>query len=167
MSIAYIALGGNLGDPAATLRSALRELDQVPNTRVLQHSRFYRSQAVGPGEQPDYVNAVARVESALSPHELLDQLLAIEASHGRVRDGRRWGPRTLDLDLLLYARLQISDARLTLPHPQIMRRNFVLAPLVELDQDLEIPGHGAARTALGQVGHTGLALLDLPAAPGG
>ncbi len=158
MSIAFIALGANLGDPAATVQSALRELGHMPVTRMLQHSRLYRSRPVGPAGQPDYVNAVAQVETTLPPHELLDALFAIEALHGRVRDGQRWGPRTLDLDLLIYADLQLHDARLTLPHPEMTNRNFVLAPLVEIAPDLEIPGHGPARQALQRVGSGGLAL---------
>ena len=159
MISAFIALGANLGDPARTLHSALRELDRIPDTRVLRHSRLYRSRAVGP-PQPDYVNAVAQVETALSPHELLDALFGIEASHGRVRDGQRWGPRTLDLDLLIYADLQLCDARLTLPHPELARRNFVLAPLVEIAPDVLIPGQGPARQALQWVGSEGLALCQ-------
>ncbi len=160
MSSAFIALGANLGDPAATVQSALGDLGRIPGIRVLQHSRLYRSRAVGPGTQPDYVNAVAQVETALSPHELLDALLGIEASHGRVRDGQRWGPRTLDLDLLIYADLQLNDARLTLPHPELTRRNFVLAPLVEIAPDALIPGHGQARQALQCTGWEGLALCQ-------
>ncbi|OGT84526.1 MAG: 2-amino-4-hydroxy-6-hydroxymethyldihydropteridine diphosphokinase [Gammaproteobacteria bacterium RIFCSPLOWO2_02_FULL_61_13] len=160
MSIAFIALGANLGEPATTLQGALRELDRIPDTRVLQHSRLYRSRAVGPGNQPDYVNAVAQVETSLPPHALLDALLGIEALHGRVRDGQRWGPRTLDLDLLIYADLQISDPRLTLPHPEMTHRNFVLVPLLEIDPELLIPGHGPARQALQSVGSEGLALCQ-------
>jgi 2-amino-4-hydroxy-6-hydroxymethyldihydropteridine diphosphokinase len=160
VSVAFIALGANLGDPAATVRSALRELDQIQNTRVLQHSRLYRSRAVGPGSQPDYVNAVAQVETSVPPHEVLDELLAIEALHGRVRDGQRWGPRTLDMDILIYAELQLKDVRLTLPHPELMHRNFVLAPLVEIAPDVLIPGHGPARQALQIVGSEGLALCQ-------
>jgi 2-amino-4-hydroxy-6-hydroxymethyldihydropteridine diphosphokinase len=160
VNVAYIGLGANLGDPAATVQSALQELDRIRSTRVLQHSRLYRSRAVGPAGQPDYVNAVAQVETALPPHELLDALLAIEALHGRVRGGQRWGPRTLDLDLLIYADLELNDARLTLPHPEMTRRNFVLAPLVEIVPELRIPGHGPARQALQSVGSEGLALCQ-------
>ena len=159
MISAFIGLGANLGEPAATVQSALGDLGRIPATRLLRHSRLYRSRAVGP-PQPDYVNAVAQVETTLPPHELLDALLGIEASHGRVRDGQRWGPRTLDLDLLIYADLQLSDARLTLPHPELARRNFVLAPLVEIAPDVLIPGQGPARQALQWVGSEGLALCQ-------
>lgn len=159
MSRAWIALGANLGDGVATLSSALLDLDRLPGTRVSAQSRFYRSTAVGPGAQPDYVNAVARLETTLEPHALLDELQAIEARHGRVRDGTRWGPRTLDLDLLLYDERVIRDQRLTLPHAQITRRNFVLAPLLELDPELSIPGAGPARAALEHIGMAGLAPL--------
>jgi len=160
VNVAYIGLGANLGDPAATVHSALQELDGIRTTRVLRQSRLYRSRPVGPAGQPDYVNAVAQVETALPPHELLDALFAIEALHGRVRDGQRWGPRTLDLDLLIYADLELSDARLTLPHPEMTHRNFVLAPLVEIAPELRIPGHGPARLALQSVGSEGLALCQ-------
>lgn len=164
MTLAWIALGANLGDGAATLDAALRDLDRASGTRLVAQSRFYRSPAVGPGPQPDYVNAVARLETTLAPHALLDELLAIEVRHGRVRDGTRWGPRTLDLDLLLYGDLVMDDERLAVPHPEMTRRNFVLAPLLELDPDLVIPGAGPARAALARVGQAGLTPLSRTAA---
>ncbi|MBI1732252.1 MAG: 2-amino-4-hydroxy-6-hydroxymethyldihydropteridine diphosphokinase [Gammaproteobacteria bacterium] len=164
MSIAFIGLGANLGDPAATLQRALRDLVQIPGLRVVQCSRSYRSRAVGLASQPDYVNAVAKIDTALTPPALLDHLLAIESRHGRVRGGERWGPRTLDLDLLLYDQLQFRDARLTLPHPEICNRNFVLAPLLELAPEITIPGVGPARHVLEKLGSEGLWLLDVEAA---
>ncbi len=163
MSVAFIGLGANLGDPIVTVGNALRDLGQIDGIRLLQQSSLYGSKALGPGSQPDYVNAVAQVQTTHYPHDLLDVLLALEARHGRVRDGQRWGPRTLDLDLLLYAELQLNDYRLTLPHPEIKRRNFVLVPLLELVPDLRIPGQGSARALLDQIGTAGLMPLDLPA----
>lgn len=163
MSRAFIGLGANLGDAAAMVTRAMDDLGAVPATRVTGRSRLYRSTAVGPAPQPDYVNAVARVETTLTPHRLLDELQALEARHGRVRDGVRWGPRTLDLDLLLYDDLALRDGRLTLPHPEITRRNFVLAPLLELEPGVRIPDFGPAADALGAAGLDGLAPLEQPA----
>lgn len=159
MSRAFIALGANLGDAVAMVTRAMNDLGAVPATRVTGRSRLYRSAALGPAPQPDYVNAVARVETTLTPHHLLDELQAIEERHGRVRDGTRWGPRTLDLDLLLYDDLSLRDERLTLPHPEITRRNFVLAPLLELEPAARIPGFGPAADALRAAGLDGLAPL--------
>lgn len=160
MSRAFVALGANLGDPAATLAQALRDLDHVERTRVTGRSRFYCTPAVGPGPQPDYVNAVASVETALPPRRLLEALHAIEARHGRVRDGARWGPRTLDLDLLIYDELALSEPGLRLPHPEMTRRGFVLVPLVELAPDVVIPGFGPAAEALRRAGSAGIVPLD-------
>ncbi len=140
MTRAYIGLGSNLGEPEHQLRTALRALDRIPATRLLQPSSFYRSRAVGPGEQPDYLNAVAALETGLSPHELLDHLQRIELEQGRVRS-LHWGPRTLDLDILLYDDREICDRRLTVPHPRLAERNFVLHPLAEITgDDLRLPG---------------------------
>lgn len=143
---AYIGLGANLHDPAAQLRSALAELAQLPDTRVTARSRFYLSKPLGPKDQPDYLNAVAALETRLEPPELMRHLLAIEAQHGRQRspDGR-WGARSLDLDLLIYGALALQTRELTLPHPELHKRSFVLYPLAELAPDLVIPGHGPVR----------------------
>src|SRR5690606_32248818 len=114
---AYIGLGGNLGDPADRLRAAAQDLAAIPQTQLKHVSSLYRSPPPGPPDQPHYVNAVAALETALAPEALLDALQALEARHGRVRDGQRWGPRTLDLDLLLYGAAQLATPRLTVPHP--------------------------------------------------
>lgn len=135
---AFIGLGANLGEAAATLSSAVLALRQLPQTRVECVSSLYRSRPLGPPGQPDYLNAVARLGTLLTPHALLKALQAIEAAHGRVRD-IRWGPRTLDLDLLLYANDEISTADLTIPHPELKNRNFVTIPLLETSPALRLP----------------------------
>jgi 2-amino-4-hydroxy-6-hydroxymethyldihydropteridine diphosphokinase len=136
---AYIALGSNLDDPLQQLQRAIDALGAVPDSRIEQVSGVYRSAAVGPGRQPDYLNAVLRLATRLAAHTLLDVLQEIERSQGRVRTVR-WGPRTIDLDLLLYGNEEISTPLLTVPHPQLLRRNFVLYPLCEIsDTDLALP----------------------------
>jgi 2-amino-4-hydroxy-6-hydroxymethyldihydropteridine diphosphokinase len=142
MTRAFVALGGNLGDTHAILRQALDDLAALPHTRLLARSRFYRTPPWGLREQPPFLNAAAELETALAPHELLDALLGIERAAGRVRDGDRWGPRTLDLDLLHIEGVAVHDERLTLPHPRIGERAFVLLPLAELAPELELPGQG-------------------------
>jgi 2-amino-4-hydroxy-6-hydroxymethyldihydropteridine diphosphokinase len=142
MTRAFVGLGGNLGDTRAILGQALLRLGRLPRTRLLARSRFYRTPPWGLREQPPFLNAAAELETALTPHELLDALLDIERAAGRVRDGERWGPRTLDLDLLHMQGVSLHDARLTLPHPRIGERAFVLLPLAELAPGLELPGQG-------------------------
>lgn len=147
--VAFIGLGANLGDAAAALRSALAALPLVPGVRLVRASRLYSTPAWGIEQQPDFVNAVAMIETSLAPAALLDALLGLERQFGRDREaGRRWGPRTLDLDLLLYADLSIAVPGLTLPHPHMHERAFVLVPLLELDPEVVIPGHGLARDAV-------------------
>lgn len=144
---AYIGLGSNLDHPERQLRSAVEALAGIPRTRVLAVSPFYLTPPLGPANQPDYVNAVAALETTLPPLELLDALLAVEAAHGRTRDGERWGPRTLDLDLLLYGEEVIDHPRLTVPHPGLALRAFVLLPLADIAPDLVLPD-GRAVAAL-------------------
>lgn len=143
---AFIGLGANLGDPLATLGAALEALDRLPRTRVAGCSSWYRSDPVD-AEGPPFVNAVARLRTALSPQELLASLQAIEHLHGRVRPYPN-APRTLDLDLLLHGGQAHEGSGLTLPHPRMHRRAFVLRPLTELTPDLEIPGRGTVGTLL-------------------
>ncbi|MDX1465359.1 MAG: 2-amino-4-hydroxy-6-hydroxymethyldihydropteridine diphosphokinase [Halomonas sp.] len=143
---AWIGLGSNLDGPREHVARALEELDRLPLTRRLAASRLYASRPVGPADQPDYVNAVAQLATRLSPLALLDQLQALEQRHGRVR-GRRWGPRTLDLDLLLYDDRRLALPRLTLPHPEMTRRAFVLVPLAELAPRLALDGQPLSRLA--------------------
>lgn len=131
MDLAYVGLGSNLGDRRATLEGAVTALERTPGVRVLRVSPFYETDPVGGPVQPRYMNAVAEVQTTLGPRELLDVLLAIEDRYGRVR-GERWGPRTLDLDLLLYGQAVIDEVDLVVPHPRMADREFVLAPLCEL-----------------------------------
>lgn len=154
---AWIGLGSNLDDPPAQLRKALDALDGLPLTRLVQASRFYRTAPVGPQDQPDFCNAVARVDTGLSPDTLLEALQAVEAARGR-RRGRRWGERTLDLDVLLYADVTSSDRHLTLPHPRLHERAFVLVPLAELDPHLCVPGRGRVASLAAQVRDQAVAL---------
>ena len=141
VSHAYIGLGSNLDDPRGHVERALDELDGLPLTQLAAASSCYASRPVGPQDQPDFINAVARLETRLSPLALLDQLQALEQRHARVRQ-RHWGPRTLDLDLLAYDDRQLHHPRLRLPHPELARRAFVVIPLHELAPALELPGLG-------------------------
>jgi 2-amino-4-hydroxy-6-hydroxymethyldihydropteridine diphosphokinase len=140
--VAYIGLGSNLDDPRRQVSQALVELGGMPGSRLLASSSLYRTPPMGPPGQPDYINAVAQIETALSPHALLDALQAIERAHDRVRTVR-WGPRTLDLDLLLYDQQEIADERLCVPHPGLTERAFVVLPLLEIAPTLRVPGFGA------------------------
>lgn len=143
MSLAYVALGANLADPANQVRAAIAALRQLAQAQLQRVSSLYRTAPVGIVHQPDFINAVAALETTLSPHDLLDALFAIEAQFGRRRDYHH-APRTLDLDLLLYDDQVIDSPRLTLPHPRMHLRAFVLAPLVEVAPDCRIPGRGLA-----------------------
>lgn len=141
--IAYIGLGSNLDAPRAQVSRALRTLGDLPRTKCTAHSSLYTSPPMGPPDQPPYVNAVARLATTLSAPALLEELLGVERAHGRVRDGTRWGPRTLDLDILLYGDLRLDTPTLRIPHPGIPERPFVLYPLAEIaSPELEIPGLG-------------------------
>lgn len=147
MISAYIGLGSNLDHPEAQVQRALDELGAIPETRLGRVSSLYASPPMGPRNQPDYVNAVAELRTALPALALLDALQGIENAHHRVR-GERWGPRTLDLDLLLYGHEVIDLERLKVPHPGIARRPFVLQPLAEIDRDLWVPGMGRVQDLL-------------------
>jgi len=135
---AYLGLGSNLGDRLANLEEAVRRLDAA-GARVLRSSRVYETDPVGGPEQPDYLNAVVEVETELSARDLLDACLDVERQMGRVRT-ERWGPRRIDIDLLTYGRRQIDEPGLTVPHPRMHERAFVLVPLLELDPDPPLPG---------------------------
>ncbi len=143
-----IALGSNLGDSRAILAEALATLAAIPEIRLLAHSSWYQTKAVGP-PQPDYINGCALVQVKISPHSLLETLLAIEAQFGRVRR-ERWGARSLDLDLLLYDDLILDTPNLTLPHPRMRERAFVLVPLVEIAPNWVEPVSGKAIAQLVQ-----------------
>lgn len=142
---AYIGLGSNLDHPEQQILQAMDELDCLPETWLSRVSSLYASSPMGPQDQPDYVNAVAKLETRLAPLALLDELQRIEKDHGRVRK-QHWGPRTLDLDLLLYADQIIREPRLSVPHPGIAQRAFVLQPLEEIAPGLVVPGLGAIET---------------------
>jgi 2-amino-4-hydroxy-6-hydroxymethyldihydropteridine diphosphokinase len=152
---AFVGLGSNLDDPPAQVMRALDELDSIPVTRLLQRSSLYRSAPWGMVEQPSFVNAVAEIETCLSAHALLQALLSIEQAHGRDRRGERWGPRTLDLDLLAYADLRIDEPGLVVPHPRLAQRAFVLMPLAEIAADFVLADAGTARQLLACVDRGG------------
>lgn len=165
MSIrAYVALGSNLTEPRTQVETALTELQAIAHTHLVMYSRLYRSAPLGPPGQPDYINAVAALDTELSAHALLACLFDIETRHGRTRDALRWGPRTLDLDLLLYGTEESADPHLTLPHPRLHERGFVLYPLCEIAPELIIPGRGSVRELTRQCSDLGLTPLD--AVPG-
>ncbi|WDK02138.1 2-amino-4-hydroxy-6-hydroxymethyldihydropteridine diphosphokinase [Xanthomonas campestris] len=157
MLTAFVGLGANLGKAEATVRAAIVALGTLPQSSVTAASRLYRTPAWGREDQPDFINAVAAVRTTLAPLALLDGLLAIEQAFGRDRrDGERWGPRTLDLDVLLYAEQVIDLPRLQVPHPHLHARAFALVPLAELAPEAIIPGHGTVRHALQGVDGCGL-----------
>jgi len=154
--LAYVGLGSNLNAPVRQVREALIALARLPETECVARSSLYRNPPLGDARQPDYVNAVAGLSTRLSPHGLLSALQALEAASGRVRVPARWAPRTLDLDLLLYGSLELGDGRLTIPHPEMTRRPFVLFPLREIAPDLVVPGRGPVAELV-----TGLSDADL------
>ncbi|MBL0521976.1 2-amino-4-hydroxy-6-hydroxymethyldihydropteridine diphosphokinase [Aeromonas enteropelogenes] len=139
MSEVFIAIGSNLADPLGQARRAISAMAALPETELQQASSFYSSRPMGPADQPDYVNAVARLTTRLAPLALLDQLQKIELEQGRVRKDERWGPRTLDLDLLLYGDRVINHERLIVPHYGMQEREFVLLPLAEIAPALVLP----------------------------
>jgi 2-amino-4-hydroxy-6-hydroxymethyldihydropteridine diphosphokinase len=145
---AYVGLGANLGPREDTLHRALALLDEVEGVEVVAVSALRETDPVGIVDQPRFLNGAAALETELSPRELLDALLRVERELGRVRDGTRWGPRTIDLDLLLYGDHELDEPGLTIPHPRLGERRFALEPLAELDPELVIPGLGRVSTAL-------------------
>jgi 2-amino-4-hydroxy-6-hydroxymethyldihydropteridine diphosphokinase len=157
---AFVGLGANLENPLQQVRQAISELDAIEHTRVLVASSLYRSAPVGYADQPDFINAVAKVQTRLSPHELLDALHAIENRHGRRRSVRN-APRTLDLDLLLYGTLVVDEDGLKLPHPRMHERAFVLLPLAEIAPEALLPGHAPVSQLLAQVDRSGVEKLDV------
>lgn len=156
---AYIGLGSNLANPRQQVAQALLALAAIPQTQLLASSPLYRSAPIGPGVQPDYVNAVALLETALNPLALLDALQAIEQDHQRVRI-EHWGPRTLDLDILLLDQLQIDSERLKVPHPYLRQRNFVLYPLADISPELHLPDGTSLQQLMAQCPRAGLSPLE-------
>jgi 2-amino-4-hydroxy-6-hydroxymethyldihydropteridine diphosphokinase len=159
MAIAYIGLGSNLEHPAQHILQAMHELDNLPHCHLLAVSNTYRSIAVGPGEQPDYVNAVVQIETSLPPLDLLDAIQSIELAHGRVRD-IRWGPRTLDLDMIMLDNLTMDTERLILPHPRAAERDFVLRPLLDIAPYLSFPDERSAAECLASADNNGLRVMQ-------
>lgn len=139
MTISYIGVGANLNNPKKRVQMAIAELTKLPATTLLIHSSLYRSRPLGSQNQPDYINAVAAIETALLPYELLRTLQGLEKRQGRQRNGERWGPRVIDLDILLYGDSQIQNDDLIIPHPQLTWREFVLYPLAEIAKNLILP----------------------------
>lgn len=158
MNTAYVALGANLGDPAATILAAFAALANLPESRVVHSSSLYRTAPVGITNQPEFINAVAELETSLAPEALLDALFDIEERFGRIRAEKN-GPRTLDLDLLLYDNQFIELPRLSLPHPRLHLRAFVLQPLAEIAPNLGIPGRGTVAAWLPAVANQGIVKL--------
>ena len=158
MTLAYIAIGSNLADPVAQAKSAIEVLKQHPDLNVVAESSLYSSTPMGPQDQPDYINAVIAVETELSPLALLDCTQSIEQEHGRVRKDERWGPRTLDLDIVLYGDLEHHCERLTVPHYGMKVREFVLYPLAEIAPELVLPDHTPLKALLEQVDLNGLSI---------
>lgn len=150
MTLAYVALGSNLGNPRQQLLDAMEALANLPDTRLLQRSRLYRTPPWGMLEQPPFINAAVELDTALSPHALLDAMLAIEQRAGRVRAERN-GPRTLDLDLLHVDGVQLDDPQLTLPHPRMAERAFVLLPLHDIAPTLRLSGQGTVAELLARL----------------
>lgn len=156
----FVGLGANLGDAAATVVDAIASLARLPDTRLVRASRLYRTPAWGVTAQPDFINAVAMLDTARDPLALLEDLLSIERDAGRDRSAAtRWGPRALDLDLLLYGERVIDMPGLHVPHPHLHERAFVLVPLVEIAPDVRIPGVGAARDRLAAMETAGVQAL--------
>ena len=149
-STVFLGLGSNLDDPDWQVQTAMREIDEIPDAGLVKVSSLYQTTPVGIIDQPPFINAVVQVETTLSPHDLLKQLRAIEAQHGRVRNEKN-GPRTLDLDILIFNEWRIDDATLTTPHPRMHERPFVLVPLVEIAPEVFIPGKGYAKEFLAKL----------------
>jgi 2-amino-4-hydroxy-6-hydroxymethyldihydropteridine diphosphokinase len=156
---AYIAIGSNLGDPRAQVAAALERIRLLPTSRLESQSRLYRTRPMGPQDQPDFVNAAAGVLTLLEPRPLLDALLEIERRMGRVRE-ERWGPRLIDLDLVWMAGSPLEEPGLTLPHPGVSMRNFVLYPLSDIAPTLDIPGHGRVSELKARSGAAGISVLE-------
>ena len=151
MTEVYVGVGANLGDRQATIARAIAALAAEPAVTVLRVSTLRETAPWGPVDQPRFLNGAIEVETELPPRELLAVLLRVERDLGRVRDGERWGPRVLDLDVLVYGDAMVNEPGLTVPHPRLAERRFALEPLAELDADLVVPGAGPVRELLGRL----------------
>jgi 2-amino-4-hydroxy-6-hydroxymethyldihydropteridine diphosphokinase len=157
---AYVALGSNLADPAAQVAAALGRLPGIPGTRLIARSRLWASRPLGPQDQPDFVNAVAGLLTQLDARELLGELQALERAMGRTGPVVRWGPRSIDLDLLAMGSDELSEPTICLPHPGVHERDFVLYPLAELAPELWIPGRGRVEALARRVANRGIVALS-------
>jgi 2-amino-4-hydroxy-6-hydroxymethyldihydropteridine diphosphokinase len=152
---AYVGIGSNLDNPASQVRRAFEALQRLPQSSFARCSPLYRSAPMGPPDQPDFVNAVAVVLTKLGPHDLLRDLQAIEQAHGRQREAPHWGPRIVDLDLLLMGHVVIEEQGLVIPHPGIAERNFVLFPLADIAPALLVPKMGSVQKLVAELGTAG------------
>lgn len=152
MTRVYIALGSNLANPQHQVQSALNALAELPQTKLIATSSLYRTPPLGPQDQPDYLNAVVALDTDLSAENLLDHTQKIELEHGRVRKDERWGPRTLDLDILLFGDEIINTERLTVPHYDMKNRQFMLYPLAEIAPELHFPTGESLQSVIAQLG---------------
>jgi 2-amino-4-hydroxy-6-hydroxymethyldihydropteridine diphosphokinase len=160
---AYVALGSNLDQPVAQIERAFTALANLPQCRLIARSRLYKTQPLGPQDQPEFINAAAGLVTTLTPRQLLVELKRLERELGRAHPVVRWGPRLIDLDLLVHADAQISESDLTVPHRGLPERNFVLYPLRDIAPELLVAGHGRVSQLAARVGGAGLALLaDAP-----
>jgi 2-amino-4-hydroxy-6-hydroxymethyldihydropteridine diphosphokinase len=158
---AWLGLGGNQGNPVARLSEALERLDRMEGVELMRSSSFYRTPPWGDEAQDDFVNAVAEIETSLTPTELFAATRSIEDDMGRRRDERRWGPRVIDIDLLLYGDGPYREGGLEIPHPRMHERAFVLVPLAEMDAKLLVPGRGSVGDLLAQLDSTGISKVDV------
>jgi 2-amino-4-hydroxy-6-hydroxymethyldihydropteridine diphosphokinase len=156
---AYVAIGANLGDARASVETAFDRISELPRSRVIARSRLFRSRPLGPQDQPDFVNAAAGLLTQLTPLELLTELKRLEQAMGRGQPSVRWGPRVIDFDLSVFGSERIQTDSLTVPHPGVPVRNFVLYPLLDIAPELQVPGHGRIRELAARVSAEGLTAL--------
>lgn len=161
MEQAYIAIGSNLGEPLTQAQQAIQALNALPNSRIAAISSFYRTKPLGPQDQPDYLNLAVLLETDLEPETLLDYTQKIELDLGRVRKAERWGPRTLDLDIMLFGNCVINTSRLTVPHYGLKEREFMLYPLSEISPNLVFPDGELLSERLTHIPRNGLILWDV------
>lgn len=152
MTLVYIALGSNLASPLEQVNAAVNAIGEIPDSRIVATSSFYRTPPLGPQDQPDYLNAAVALETTLDPETLLDHTQRIERQQGRVRKAERWGPRTLDLDVMLFGDRVINSERLTVPHYDMKNRGFMLWPLFEIAPDLHFPDGTSLQQTLAHLG---------------
>jgi 2-amino-4-hydroxy-6-hydroxymethyldihydropteridine diphosphokinase len=156
----YIAIGSNLDDPIKQVKSGIKQLSKLPKSHLISVSQLYQSPPIESDDQPDYINAVVKLETSLAAHDLLTELERIEFAHGRTRNTRRWGPRTLDLDLILFDDLSINTSRLIVPHPEFHKRAFVLVPLYEIEPELTLPSGKKLQELIDELSEKNLSIID-------